>query len=411
MKPSEDTEGIVSAYQRMMEESDAKYKVYLHQDVFIINENFIIDILSIFEKYPQLGMLGVVGAKTIPNSCKWWEGAEKFGKVYDSHTGQMERLAFNDIYSDYEKVHAIDGLIMVTQYDLPWRKDLFKGWHFYDLSQSLEFVKSGYEVGVAKQNSPWCIHDCGVRILTSDYERLRETFYKEYYRWLNKNSERNWNFYDPEFEYKKDYPLIDQYSAWLGHRRFAYDLVRFMKPAAIVELGTHWGISFFSFLQAVKDGGMSTACYAVDTWQGDTHAGFYGEDVYQTVSQIAHQYYQNQSTLIRSTFDEALNHFEEQSIDWLHIDGYHTYEAVAHDFESWLPKLAEKGIILFHDIVVKCDDFGVYQLWDQLKCQYPALEFSHSYGLGVLFPKGYHKDFEKLFQIKDILQDTYASSY
>lgn len=39
---------ITSAYNFAMKDCDAKYKVYLHQDVFIINKNFIFDILEVF---------------------------------------------------------------------------------------------------------------------------------------------------------------------------------------------------------------------------------------------------------------------------------------------------------------------------------------------------------------------------
>jgi hypothetical protein len=319
----------------------------------------------------------------------------------------MELLSFSDIKSDYESVRTIDGLIMVTQYDLPWRDDILKGWHFYDLSHSFEFLKAGYEVGVPKQLRPWCIHDCGVRNMPIGYEESRKTFYNQYSTWLNTELENKWIFHTPEFHFEQNHPFIVQESAWVGHRRFAYDLVRFMKPVTIVELGTHWGVSFFSFLQAVKDEGMNTMCYAVDTWEGDPHAGFYEDEVYQTVSEIAHQYYSTISSLIRCTFDEALNRFKDHSIDLLHIDGYHTYEAVSHDFEAWLPKLAERGVILFHDIAVQRDDFGVYLFWEKLKNQYPFIEFKHSYGLGVLFPKGYNQDFLQVFSIKNVLQDTY----
>ncbi len=89
--------------------------------------------------------------------------------------------------------------------------------------------------------------------------------------------------------------------------------------------------------------------------------------------------------LIRKTFDEALENFQNNSIDILHIDGLHTHEAVKHDFESWFPKVKKDGIIIFHDTNVIEDDFGVYKLWEELQEKYVNVTFFHSFGLGVLF--------------------------
>ena len=44
------------------------------------------------------------------------------------------------------------------------------------------------------------------------------------------------------------------FSPWVGHRRFIYDLTRYLEPDRIVELGSYYGCSAFAFLQAVKDG-------------------------------------------------------------------------------------------------------------------------------------------------------------
>jgi len=175
-------------------------------------------------------------------------------------------------------------------------------------------------------------------------------------------------------------------SGWRGHYCFAYDLVRNIKPAKIVELGTQRGHSFFSFCQAVKDGFLNTKLFAVDTWEGDKHTGSYDESAWISVNSVKDKYFGGLPiNFLKKTFDEATGDFKKESIDILHIDGYHTYEAVKNDFERWFGKVSDNGIILFHDIVLKNDDFGVYQLWRELKKNYKTFEFYHSNGLGVLF--------------------------
>ena len=122
----------------------------------------------------------MAGAKTAPPNDVWWESNHKYGKVYDSHTGTMQLLAFKEVDQKYESTMCIDGLIMATQYDINWREDIFTGWHFYDVSQCIEFIKKGYEVLVPRQESPWCIHDCGIVNLDNGYNHYQDCFLAEY---------------------------------------------------------------------------------------------------------------------------------------------------------------------------------------------------------------------------------------
>jgi len=126
-------------------------------------------------------------------------------------------------------------------------------------------------------------------------------------------------------------------SAWTGHLPFAAWLVCSKKPKVLVELGTHGGSSYFSFCQAVKENQLHTRSYAVDTWGGDEHAGHYENTIFEKVSAYNRTHYSGFSTLLKKTFDAALDDIQDQSVDLLHIDGLHTYEAVEHDFQTWLP--------------------------------------------------------------------------
>jgi hypothetical protein len=173
--------------------------------------------------------------------------------------------------------------------------------------------------------------------------------------------------------------------AWIGHIPFIHWLVLNLKCQTYVELGTHTGNSYFSVCDTVKLNNLDTKCFAIDSWEGEIHAGFYDDYVYKDVCSWNESNFSEFSTLLRMMFDEALSNFRENSIDLLHIDGLHTYEAVKNDYETWLPKVNENGIILFHDIAAYHDDFGVYKLWNELKKKYFSFDFIHSYGLGVLY--------------------------
>ncbi len=172
--------------------------------------------------------------------------------------------------------------------------------------------------------------------------------------------------------------------SWIEHIPFAFFLISTLKPKILVELGVYIGNSYNAFCQAVSLLKTGTQCYGIDTWQGDEHASFYDESVYDELFAYQQREYQNFSSLLRMTFDEAQSHFADSTIDLFHIDGFHTYEAVKHDFDNWLPKMSDQGVVIFHDTEVRETDFGVWQFWEELAQTYPSFNFKHGYGLGII---------------------------
>lgn len=211
-----------------------------------------------------------------------------------------------------------------------------------------------------------------------------------------------WIFSKPEFIFEKDIPDF----TWAGHTFFAYDLIKNKKPKTLVELGSYKGTSSASFMQGVKDEGLETDLYFVDSWEGEEQTGFYTEDVYTIFTNLVKKYFSDLKVHpLKMYFDEALKQFEDKSVDILHIDGLHTYDAVKHDYNTWKRTVKDDGVILFHDI--KVSNFGVKEVWEEVKAENPNatfIEFEHNYGLGVMFKDSNLKSVftpEKINEIKD----------
>lgn len=145
------------------------------------------------------------------------------------------------------------------------------------------------------------------------------------------------------------------------------------------------GESYFAFCQAIAETDLTCSACAVDTWRGDQHTRPYDEVVFAEVNAHNQQHYSQFSTLLRLTFDDANKHFNDETIDLLHIDGAHTYEAASHDFHTWWPKVRPGGVAILHDSFERRWDFGVWRvLEDARKTDLPVAEFTHSHGLGVI---------------------------
>lgn len=173
-----DANSMCAAYNLGMQSSDAKYKVYMHQDVFIRDRHFVEKVLRIFQNNEEVGMIGMVGGIGVPRN----------GVVYPSwNVGRVDCrepdlsyvLLCGPEQTEDVIVDAIDGLLIATQYDLPWREDLLRDFDFYDVSQAFEFRRAGYKIVVPYQEMPWVIHDCGFAKLRK-YDRNRRICLREY---------------------------------------------------------------------------------------------------------------------------------------------------------------------------------------------------------------------------------------
>ncbi len=163
---------MAEGYQRAMEMSTAQYKIYLHQDVYLMHRDVLSDLLSLFRTYPRLGMVGVEGATRLPKAVLYsvnnalhcygrhWTYRRPGGLPSILGSANRPRLHFNRFRSfvgDYLPAVVVDGFLMATQYDMPWTSPL-GGFELYDEVRAVEFITAGFEVGIARQQMTWVLH-------------------------------------------------------------------------------------------------------------------------------------------------------------------------------------------------------------------------------------------------------------
>lgn len=146
----DNTETVAAGYNEAMNYSDAKYKVYLHQNTFIVEKNFIYLFLDIFKKNPDIGMLGVLGAERLSKDGIFAHST-LCGEKMTLEFRKGKRKKRNELL----EAEALDGRLLVTQYDIPWREELFVTRHCYDIAQSLEFRRAGYKLAVRQDGAEW----------------------------------------------------------------------------------------------------------------------------------------------------------------------------------------------------------------------------------------------------------------
>jgi len=174
-----------------MEVSTARYKIYIHQDVFIVYQELLPDLLNLFGTYPRLGMVSVIGATQFPASGKWWEKNQShcYGRTLHfvrppqgfpaslfvaPNLRRLRMYQLQPLVDDYLPAVVVDGLLLATQYDIPW-KDPLGGFELWEQVHSLEFIKAGLEVGIARQQAIWCVHWGPIREHTSPRGIRRQT--------------------------------------------------------------------------------------------------------------------------------------------------------------------------------------------------------------------------------------------
>ncbi len=132
-------------YNEAMEVSDAKYKLYLSENTFIVQKDCLLQCIKLFEENEKLGMLGILGSK----------GEAKLGKAIVSDSQSTGLHDFQKGKDGYYIAEKLDEAFLFTQYDIAWENAS---------EHAADFVENGYLAAVPYQDIAWCQVDINLPV-------------------------------------------------------------------------------------------------------------------------------------------------------------------------------------------------------------------------------------------------------
>lgn len=173
-----------------------------------------------------------------------------------------------------------------------------------------------------------------------------------------------------------------------------YDIPRFLNEANLkgigVEIGTHLG-EYAEHLLCKWQGTL----FCVDPWENaidyesQIHLLWGGSDRvkhrHEAEDRLRPYTKANRCVIMPVNSEEALQSFDDNSLDFVYIDGNHEYKHILNDLNWWYPKLHKGGFLFGHDIICPGETYG----W-AAHIQPAVMRFCNIHSLDIaLIPEGH----------------------
>lgn len=134
---------------------DSDIIMFVHEDVQLLDENVITKLEYIFNTRPDIGLVGIAGARSFDGKHGWWTNSVNIcGHLIQGNDNDYsgQHLVYKDI-GFFDDVVAIDGCFMATT-----AKAIKQGFRFddvtftnndmYDVDLSFQMLEKGFKVAV-----------------------------------------------------------------------------------------------------------------------------------------------------------------------------------------------------------------------------------------------------------------------
>lgn len=155
-----------------------------------------------------------------------------------------------------------------------------------------------------------------------------------------------------------------------GVRRSRHHLAEFLGEIGY-NVGAEIGVRFGRFSKKMCNLNPNLTLYAIDPWIGYNarYTNARQEKIYQEYLKRIEGW--DQIKTIRKTSMDALGDFEDGQLDFVYIDGDHTFDFAMMDIICWSKKVKKLGLIMVHDFY----PFGDCGVWNAVQA------YVHSHNL------------------------------
>jgi hypothetical protein len=154
------------------EQIESDIIVFCHDDIEFLKKGWGEEVIRLFNKNRQYGIIGVAGSAEFDSMGAWWNYKKKYGQVLHKHDGKSWLTAFSPlIEKDLEEVCVIDGLFIAikrSRISKNFDPDI-PGFDFYDIDFCLaNFIDGRTRIGVTTN----------IRLAHKSIGELSENWYK-----------------------------------------------------------------------------------------------------------------------------------------------------------------------------------------------------------------------------------------
>lgn len=166
------------------------------------------------------------------------------------------------------------------------------------------------------------------------------------------------------------------------------DEVKALKPRRILEIGTHLGGTLYLWTRVADEDALIISV--------DLPGGKFGGGYSRVRTPLYQKFARARQNLVlvrgnshtAETAQRVKDLLSGDPLDFLFIDGDHTYDGVRQDWQMYSPLVRSGGLIALHDVAANYKDTEVKRLWDEIKGQFASREYLAGtgglYGIGVL---------------------------